>query len=164
MDKLIVFSHGMESGPWGTKIQALAKIAEQCGYAVESLDYQSTKDPDERVQMLLDFAPAAETLVLAGSSMGGYVSAVAAEQLKVDGLFLLAPAFYMPIGYQQQPTAHAQLTRVIHGWEDDVIPVEHSIRYAQKHKIELELLDDDHRLINSLPQLESSLTCFLSRL
>lgn len=164
MDKLAIFSHGMESGPWGTKIQALAKVAEQCGYAVESLDYQSTQDPDERVQMLLDLAPKAEQLVLVGSSMGGYVAAVAAEQLDVAGLFLLAPAFYMDRGMQQNPQANARYTRVVHGWGDEVIPVEHAIRYAQQHKAALALLDDGHRLIESLPVIEASFRQFLESL
>jgi alpha/beta superfamily hydrolase len=163
MSKLVVFSHGMESGPWGTKIKALAEVAKQCGYAVESIDYQGIADPDERVKKLLAHQPQAETLVLLGASMGAYVSAVAAEYLNVSGLFLLAPAFYMPIGQQQNPPACAQLTRVIHGWQDDVVPVEHAIRYAQDHGVALELLQDGHRLIDVLPQIKVSFANFLTR-
>lgn len=37
---LVVFSHGKESGPWGSKIQALAKVAERLGGDVISVDYR----------------------------------------------------------------------------------------------------------------------------
>ena len=121
-------------------------------------------DPDERVQLLIDLAPNADRLVLVGSSMGGYVSAVAAETLEVAGLFLLAPAFYMDRGLQQQPQAKAGLTRVVHGWQDEVIPVEHAIRYAQQHAVELELFQDGHRLLNVLPLIAKSFENFLARL
>lgn len=164
MSKLVVFAHGMESGPWGTKIVALAEVAKQCGYAVESVDYQGIEDPDARVQKLLSRHPQADSLVLVGSSLGAYVAAVAAQQLNVDGLFLLAPAFYMPIGQQQNPQACAKLTRVIHGWQDEVIPVENAIRYARQHNVELELYPSDHRLIDVLAQIEWSFKAFLVRL
>ena len=51
----VCFSHGKESGPWGSKIKCLAKVAERCGFAVESIDYQGIGDPDERVEKLLDW-------------------------------------------------------------------------------------------------------------
>jgi len=35
---LVHFIHGKESGPWGLKIQRLAKIAEAYDYEVASLD------------------------------------------------------------------------------------------------------------------------------
>jgi hypothetical protein len=34
----VYFSHGKESGPWGSKIKRLAGIAQQKGYAVDSID------------------------------------------------------------------------------------------------------------------------------
>ena len=48
----VYFSHGKESGPWGTKIKRLAVIAEERGCAVESVDYTDTMDPDLRVERL----------------------------------------------------------------------------------------------------------------
>lgn len=164
MDKLVVFAHGMESGPWGTKIKALASVAERCGYAVESIDYSGMMDPDERVAKLLSINPSAEKLVLVGSSLGSYVSTVASAHLQVNGLFLLAPAFYMPIGREQDPKPVANLTRVIHGWQDEVIPVENAVKFAKKHSVELELYSADHRLIDVLPHIETSFEQFLYRL
>jgi len=36
----VIFSHGKESGPWGSKITTMSKVAEQLGFRVESIDYQ----------------------------------------------------------------------------------------------------------------------------
>ena len=36
----VVFSHGQESGPWGSKIAAMSEIARAEGFEVESVDYQ----------------------------------------------------------------------------------------------------------------------------
>jgi len=50
----VYFSHGKESGPWGTKIKRLAEIARNKGCAVESVDYTDLVDPDLRVERLLE--------------------------------------------------------------------------------------------------------------
>ena len=79
----IFFSHGKESGPWGAKIKRLAKLAEGMGCAVESIDYKNLMDPDLRVERLLEaLAREDDSIVLLGSSMGGYVSLVASETVK----------------------------------------------------------------------------------
>jgi len=49
----IYFSHGKESGPWGTKIRRLAAVARRVGWQVTSPDYTATHNPDARVQLLL---------------------------------------------------------------------------------------------------------------
>ena len=49
----VVFSHGQESGPWGTKIRAMAELAKGLGCAVESIDYQGIADPTARVEKLV---------------------------------------------------------------------------------------------------------------
>ena len=64
MHKLVVFAHGQESGPWGTKITALAEAAQALGWAVESTDYRvlpDKNDPDARVAHLLALRPQAVT-------------------------------------------------------------------------------------------------------
>jgi alpha-beta hydrolase superfamily lysophospholipase len=92
----VFFSHGQESGPWGTKISRLAPIGSGMGFAVESVDYRGITDPDQRVEKLLaSGAEKNEILVLVGSSMGGYVATVASERLRPAGLFLMAPAFHL---------------------------------------------------------------------
>ena len=93
--------------------------------------------------------------------MGAYVSTVASQQLKPMGLFLLAPAFYLPGYAQQDLTPHAKATCIVHGWQDDVVPPANSIRFAQTHRCELHLLDGDHRLDNVLPEIEQIFERFL---
>ncbi|WP_348672991.1 alpha/beta fold hydrolase [uncultured Abyssibacter sp.] len=160
--RLVVFAHGMESGPWGTKIQALAAVAARLGFAVDSPDYSHTMDPHARVRQLQALAPQSACLVLAGSSMGGYVSAQSCSALRPEGLFLLAPALYYP-GFDEEPRDIPAISTVIHGWQDTVIPPASAIRFAQTHQAELHMLEDEHRLIESLPLIELLFERFLVR-
>lgn len=150
--KLVCFAHGKESGPWGTKITYLAELARRRGYEVMSPDYSHTQDPGERLRQLVDLAPRAGTLVLAGSSMGGYVSAMACAALAPTALFLMAPALYFP-GWDEEATGIPPLCCVVHGWNDDIVPFERGLRFARSHRAELHLLDSDHTLNDRLPQL-----------
>ncbi|MBL0226788.1 MAG: hypothetical protein IPQ16_14790 [Geobacteraceae bacterium] len=158
----IYFAHGKESGPWGAKIQALAEVARSKGFRVESPDYSKQPDPDARVEQLLNLKlPSSELTVLVGSSMGGYVATVASHLMNPVGLFLMAPAFYLP-GYKvQAPVPHAKKTVIVHGLQDDVVPVDNSIRFAREHGTELYLIDGDHRLNDQLPKIEVLFGLFL---
>ena len=161
----VVFSHGKESGPWGSKITAMAAMVRDLGIAAESVDYRGIDDPAGRVRRLVDFAaPLEGPLVLVGSSMGGYVSAAAASLINPKGLFLLAPAFYMP-GYEQYtPQEVACPTVIVHGWHDDIVPVDNSIRWAREHRSTLHVLDSDHRLEDQIEAICLLLRGFLLRL
>ncbi len=158
----VYFNHGKESGPWGDKITRLADAARGRGFDAQSLDYQGMDDPSARVAKLLDSdARAAHPLVLVGSSMGSYVAAVASASLRPRGLFLLAPAFYLLDFPIQEPIPHADFVTLVHGWNDDVIPFENSVRYARKFKATLHLVDSDHRLSSQLPLIASIFDIFL---
>jgi predicted esterase len=147
MKPLVLFAHGKESGPWGSKIKHLAEIAQRHGAKVLSPDYSDLADPDARVRRLLEMALIPhDRLVMVGSSMGAYVSTVASATLRPDGLFLMAPAFYMPGYAVQAPASSVRQTCVVVGWRDEVIPVEHSIRFSRAHRAELHVVDGDHRL------------------
>lgn len=151
---LVVFAHGKESGPWGTKIRHLAHVAKRQGARVLSPSYSDLTDPDERVQRLLKLElPEHDDLILVGSSMGGYVSAMAAATLKPKGIFLLAPAIGLPgyAGYPELPGSTR--ARIVHGWQDEVIPVENVILFARKCHAEFHLLNDGHRLNSVLPEI-----------
>ena len=160
----VYFSHGKESGPRGSKIERLAAIAKHAGCSVESIDYTATFDPDVRVERLLTAITAeTEPLLLVGSSMGGYVSLVAAEKVAVSGVFLMAPALYLP-GYQQQNySAKCGLVEIVHGWSDEVVPVEGSIRFARDADCPLHLIHGDHRLNSSLDVVANLFEGFLKR-
>lgn len=165
MSILVVFSHGKETGPNGRKISQLREIAEQAGAQTISIDYTQTMQPEERVQILLATElPAYDHLILVGSSMGGYVSTRASEQLKPDGLVLMAPAFGMadyPVPY---PIPHASNVAVVHGWQDEVIPVSHVIEWAKQHQIRLQLVSDDHSLHQEVGTVGRFLVEMISKL
>ncbi|MFA5938767.1 MAG: YqiA/YcfP family alpha/beta fold hydrolase [Sinimarinibacterium sp.] len=144
-EKLVCFAHGKESGPWGLKITRLADVAKRCGFDVVSPDYSHTPDPRARVHQLLELQPQAQRLVLVGSSMGGYVSAMACARLRPQALFLMAPALYFP-GWDEEPEGVPALCSVVHGWHDDIVPAERALRFAQRHHAELHVLDAEHTL------------------
>ncbi|TJY60898.1 alpha/beta fold hydrolase [Sinimarinibacterium sp. CAU 1509] len=162
-EKLVCFAHGKESGPWGHKITRLAEIARDRGFQVISPDYSHTHDPATRVQYLLRLNPTARQLVLVGSSMGGYVSAMACAELRPQALFLMAPALYFP-GWDDEPQGIPALSSVIHGWRDDIVPVERGLRFAQLHRSELHLLDAGHTLVECLPTVAMLFDHLLQRL
>ena len=154
---VVCFSHGQESGPWGTKIKVLAGVARDAGWPVESLDYQGIPEARERVRLLLDWCrrqPVPPFLV--GSSMGAFVALAAAVETAAAGLFLLAPALLVP-GYRESlpaATPGCPMT-IVHGWHDEVIPWEHSVQYASAHQGRLLLLPGDHRLTANLPEISA---------
>ncbi|MQM38547.1 hypothetical protein KBTX_02558 [wastewater metagenome] len=156
------FSHGQESGPWGFKITRLAEVARAAGAGVASVDYRHTRDPDERVRHLLAQPRPAGPLVLVGSSMGGYVAAAASATLRPAGLFLMAPAFYLP-GYEGDVTPHAGDVEVVHGWRDELIPPAHSVRYAKACRARLHVLDGDHGLSEVIDDIAALFGRFLDR-
>jgi pimeloyl-ACP methyl ester carboxylesterase len=161
----VCFSHGKESGPWGTKIAAMADLARDRGLEVESLDYRGM-GAAERVDMLVAHCAALERpLVLVGSSMGGHVAAAASVRLpNVLGLFLLAPAFFMP-GYEAHtPEPRAGRIAIVHGWRDDVVPAANSIRFAAQHRASLHLVDGDHRLADHIFEINRFFDWFLDDL
>ena len=165
MSMTVVFSHGKESGPWGRKITAMAALARDLGLGVESVDYRGMDDPTARVEKLVAVAGRIEApLVLVGSSMGGHVSAAAAGRLRPRGLYLLAPAFYMPGFESYTPREVSCPTAIVHGWHDDIVPVENSIRWAREHHAALHVLDSDHRLEDRIEAVCSLLESFLGEL
>ena len=164
----VCFSHGKESGPWGTKIKVLADVADRCDWHVESLDYQGVEDPHERVAMLRNWcAQQEEPFVLVGSSMGGHVAASAAGEYTPLGLFLMAPAFYVE-GYEEYtPALPACPVAIMHGKNDEIIPWQNSVRYAGQSKstdTRVMLLDSDHRLIDALPEIAEQFEIFLEEM
>ncbi|MFT5220853.1 MAG: pimeloyl-ACP methyl ester carboxylesterase [Planctomycetota bacterium] len=159
----VIFSHGKESGPWGFKIKRLSMLAQMERCQVESVDYTSELDPDERVKMLLEVIAKEEgDFILVGSSMGGYVSLVASELVDARALFLIAPALAMPGFAKQQYHSRCAHIEVVHGWSDDIIPVENSIAFAQQADCGLHIISGDHPLNDSIVTIEQLFTQFLN--
>jgi len=158
----VYFSHGKESGPWGSKIKRLANIAKEHSYSVDSIDYSDILDPDLRVERLINILKDVEDdFLLVGSSMGGYVSLVASEQVNARGVFLLAPALFMQ-GYKKQTYSAKTNVEIVHGWSDDIIPPDNSINFAKNIDCSLHLISGDHRLNSSLEVVEKLFSQFLT--
>lgn len=153
MKKTVLFAHGMESGPWGSKITAMAEVAKDVGFEVHSPDYTFSKDPFERKEWLENnFQRPEGILVQVGSSLGSLVSALTSELFQPNGLFLLAPAFGL---YEANPNPepNAEIVEIVHGWDDEVVPVENALIYASQYRTSLHILQSDHRLSSVLPEV-----------
>lgn len=158
----VIFSHGQESGPWGTKICAMAELVKGLGCEADSIDYQGIADPTARVEKLvIECSDVSDDLILVGSSMGGHVATAAAETLGAIGLFVLALAYYME-GYENlTPPPPSVPTCIVHGWHDDIIPVENSIRFARQYSATLHLVNGGHRLTENIDEVNGYLEQFI---
>lgn len=151
MKGTVILSHGLESGPQATKVTALAKVAEDLGWAGVRPDYRdidATREPKAvraRIARAVASAPDAGRVIFAGSSMGAFISTFASMQRTCEALFLMAlPAAVE--GYPLEQTAAAVPTVLVHGWRDEICPVDAVIEFARQRGDTLHLVDDDHRL------------------
>ncbi|TNE78520.1 MAG: alpha/beta hydrolase [Gammaproteobacteria bacterium] len=154
----VFLSHGLESGPGSTKIRAMKLAAESYpGVTAIALDHRSSKDPEVRLEQMHrameDAGAVPERTVLAGSSMGGWVCAQTSAQQRVLGCFLLAPALALPKYPQSSPVIQARFCQIIHGWDDDVVPVFPVLNLARDQSLPALVLPDGHRLENSLERV-----------
>jgi len=78
--------------------------------------------------------------------MGGYVSTIASRTLKPDTLLLMAPAFGLANYPEPFPAPLASHIAAVHGWHDEVVPLDNAIRRAKLHQVKLVPVDDDHSL------------------
>lgn len=149
---LVILSHGLESGPQATKVAAMAEAARALGWDELRPDYrdldatQDVRRLDARIARMLSHAPADDRpLVLAGSSMGAFISALGSLERRPRGLFLLAPPVRIP-GYPRELDAAPVPLAVVHGWDDELIPAADVVAFARARRAALHLVDDSHRL------------------
>ena len=151
-----ILSHGFESGPDATKVTALAEVAERHGWTHERPDYTDLDARHDvgplgdvparlvRLRALAEAAAARGPLVLAGSSLGAYISARIALAVPVRALFLMAPPLLMgPLPALEVPKVPVS---IIHGWDDELIPAMAVADWAHARRARLLLVDDSHRL------------------
>ncbi len=155
-----ILSHGFESGPDATKVTALAEVAERLGWTHERPDYSDLDarreispvgDVPARLQRLVQRAgemAARGPLVLGGSSLGAYISAITSLQVPVKGLFLMVPPTTM--GPMPALDAAAVPISVVHAWHDEIIPAEEVIRWAGQRSARLLMVNDSHRLMRNV--------------
>lgn len=153
----VVFCHGLEGSPNGTKVRAM----KSAGINVLAPDFQG-QPLAERVETLRGVLARLDPntpILLAGSSYGGAVAAWTAMHTAhpLAGLLLLAPALHY--AEAPVPTADAYTpvdvpTVIIHGTEDTIVPLSASEAYAAKSAhVVLQPVIDGHRLVGSLDQI-----------
>jgi predicted alpha/beta-hydrolase family hydrolase len=168
MKPFLVLSHGLHSSPDATKVSALADVAGSMGFSSVRPDYRDldasgdVRRIDERIARLVEHAPRDAPVILAGSSMGAFVSGFASLQLNCVGLFLMA----LPVeisGYAQRFEAARVPTTLVHGWSDELCPVDEAIAFARAREDEIVLVRDDHRLSNHVDFVAARFGEFLRR-
>lgn len=167
-----ILSHGFESGPEATKVVALAEAAQRLGWSHERPDFTDL-DADQgvsrlgnvpaRIDRLLGLARTAAArggpLVLAGSSLGAWISGRVSLQVPVAALFLMAPPVRM--GDAPPLDAAAVPVSVVHGWYDELIDAADVVAWARPRGARLLLVDDGHRLSD---HVEASAAAFATLL
>ena len=169
-----ILSHGFESGPDATKVTALAEAAERLGWSHERPDYTDLDarrevselgDVPARLQRLLQLVQAAAArgpLVLAGSSLGAWISAQVSLQVPLRGLFLMAPPIWP--GEKHAMQAAQVPISILHGWHDELIPAQQVVDWAQARNARLLLVDDSHRLSDHVDASADAFAAFLQAL
>lgn len=151
----VIISHGLESSPDATKATALSHVVDAMGWTSERPDYRDRdNDPSMtrlgdvhgRIARLNDLAKKVPMpLILAGSSMGAFISARVSLQVPVAGLFLMAPPTQLE-GFDIKLEAAEAPTCIVHGWDDELIPASEVVKWAQPRRSQLILVNDSHRL------------------
>jgi pimeloyl-ACP methyl ester carboxylesterase len=163
---LAVLSHGLESGPTATKVTALAAVCEELGWdsvRPNYLDLDALKDPlriADRIERMLAHAEGHARVVLAGSSMGAFISALGSLEREVAGVFLIAPPIAID-GFERRLDVDEVPLSIVHGWDDELIPYEEVVAFAHARRASLLMLDDDHRLANQVPEVAAAFRRFL---
>ncbi|HET7845716.1 MAG TPA: hypothetical protein VFL14_16295 [Xanthomonadales bacterium] len=169
MNGLVLLSHGLESGPTATKVSALARVARARGWEAECLDYRdldATRDVSrlhDRVARLRERADGAQGLVLAGSSMGAFISGLVSLAVRPRALFLMAPPLAIP-GFATRFDAARVPTTIVHGWHDELISADDVYAFAKARDAELHLVDDEHRLVAHVEYCADRFADLLARL
>ncbi len=140
----VIFCHGLESGPHGTKYTAL----KEAGFDVTAPDFRGEDLATRIGHLLVVLAETNREVVLVGSSYGGAV-AVAVTAIgpeRVKALVLCAPALAHEELGGEAPAPKVPTT-ILHGTEDDVVPVSVSLDYYMKNPhVSLNMVPDGHRL------------------
>ena len=151
MKPFLILSHGLESGPDATKVSALARVSQSLGFDSVRPDFRDldagrdVRRIDERIARIRQNVPHGRSVILAGSSMGAFTSALASREVACVGLFLIALPVAIP-GYLRDFGAARVPTALVHGWGDELCPVDEAIAFARRRGDAITLVPDDHRL------------------
>jgi predicted alpha/beta-hydrolase family hydrolase len=165
----IILSHGSDSAPDATKVSVLAAQAESLGWHTQRPDYRSDDARGHASSVAPRIARLRATIealdappVLVGSSMGAFVAGLASLDVPVAGLFLLATPSAIP-GYPRGFSMRQGVPSwLVHGWRDDICPLEDIYALAASQRLPLSIVDDDHRLGSSIDLITAQFGAFLA--
>lgn len=167
----IILSHGSDSSPDATKVSVLATLAESLGWTTYRPDYREDDAPGYAGAVPLRLARLRAAIeaqstppVLVGSSMGAFVSGLASLEHPVAGLFLLATPESIPGCELDFDVVPEVPTMLIHGWRDELCPLDDMYSFAARRQLPLLILDDDHRLGASVDAIAGQFRLFLDQL
>ncbi len=136
----VLFLHGKESGPHGSKYKALVKA----GFAVTSPDLQELDLPD-RVRVVESILTREVFDVVVGSSLGGATAILASQSYPVPAMVLCAPA----VGFlDNQDLKFPTKCMVLQGKGDAIVPHQDVLNFCLAWDLSLTTVQDDHRLGN----------------
>lgn len=144
----MLFFHGLESGPNGSKYRELTAAFGE----IEAPDFRGLT-LNERLVLAEKVTRGRTGLLVVGSSFGGLVAALLASACpdRIAGYVLCAPDFRQPDSARiARVPARAM---VVHGEMDEVVPLQKGIEFSLKFCIPLVQTPDDHRLKASVPQI-----------
>jgi predicted esterase YcpF (UPF0227 family) len=168
---MLYFIHGYESSPQGEK----AKLLEQTLHATP-ITYRECPPEDLVISQCLERIANTITndhqVTLIGSSLGGFLAAsTALDHQNVTQIILLNPAIIPPesdlsliegmpqriLREMRDPRLFEQKIKakitILRGTNDDIIPDEWIVRFAQAQNATVELYNDDHRFSKNLQRL-----------
>jgi uncharacterized protein len=199
---MYIYLHGFASGPGSTKAKYVQEQFARIGIELQVPDLNQDDfthlTVSRQIAQVVDLFPTdGSPVTLIGSSLGGWISAIIAQDRpQVDKLVLLAPAFdflhhwlpkigdrqldswqntgYLPIYHhaikslsplhydfltdaRKYPLSQIDRvlpTLIIHGVNDDVIPISASRSFATRHPwAELLEWESDHQLTDRIDRL-----------
>ncbi len=145
----LVFLHGLESGPHGSKFKALAAMG--LG-PVLAPDCTGITEPAARMRVIAPALAEQRKMVIVGSSFGGLMALqyVAAHPEHVAALVLCAPAVQRAIpGWLPPPLKLTIPVRVLQGAQDALVPLAAVQAYCAANGLPVTVVEDDHALAAS---------------
>ena len=146
MSPQLIFLHGLESEPGGSKFLTLQSLG--LGDVLEP-DCSKLIVPDERFRVVEAALAGHPRLVLVGSSFGGLMALkfAAAHPEQVAAMVLCAPAVHRPEPGWRPPRVNLTIpVRVLPGPQDDIVPLAAVEAYCVANGLPLTGVDDNHRL------------------
>lgn len=143
--------HGLESSGQGRKAVHIRSLVP------DLLTPDFTGDLTTRMAQLEPWLERAPTWTIVGSSFGGLMAALwtRSHPERVERLILLAPALHRPELFAPEQAVDVR-TLLVHGTQDDVVPLEPVEEAARRAFRDLTVWNyrDDHRLIATSEALD----------